>query len=1013
MKTSVIEVHDMLSVLSVEEVENRIGKVPGVESVTVNYAAKNATVRYDETRLEVTDIKSSVRQSGYESASSASTTPAEAPTASSVVKPPEEKVKTENQPPTSDVKEVLKKENGSWYGATTEAMCEQLKTDPKVGLTSQEAQNRLQEFGENQLPDSKKISPLKILLNQFSSFIVWILIAAAIIAGILGEWIDASAIGVIVLLNAILGFIQEYHAEKSMAALKKLSSPSSKVMRDGALQTVPSKLIVPGDLVLLEAGDRIPADGRVIYSIRLSSQEAALTGESVPVSKIIEPLAENELSIGDRKNMVFMGTVISSGKGHVIITETGLKTELGKIATLLEAGTEEKTPLQIKLEQFGRRLVYICLGIVFAVFAMGILRKIAWIEMVLTSLSLAVAAIPEGLPAVVTVALAFGVRKMAKRNALIRRLPSVETLGCATVICTDKTGTLTQNEMTVRAIWANGAAIEVTGVGYSTKGELIHNSSKIDLQQYPEVASALKISVLCNGANLQETNHVWNVVGDPTEGALLTAAAKAGLDKKALESENPMLGEIPFDSERKRMSVIRKTAEGAILYVKGAPDIILSRSDKFFENGKEVSLSETQKQMVHQANAGLAAQALRVLAVAYRKVEENGTFDESLENGLTFVGLLAMIDPPRPEAKSAIATCKEAGIRTVMMTGDHKETAVAIAKELGLMTEKDLAVNGEEIQGFSEEELKNKVRSIAVYARVSAEHKLRIVKAWRGLGEVVAMTGDGVNDAPAIKQADIGIAMGITGTDVTKEASDMVITDDNFGSIVNAVAEGRGIYDNIIKFVSYLLSSNIAELLVIFSAMILGFTDPQGKSFVCLTAVQLLWMNLVTDGFPAIALGMDPLDSKAMSRPPRKPSEPILSFRFGLQLFLISVVVAAGALMACHFGLRESRELGQTMLFTTLVVLELVRIQMVRSQYNIGIFSNRWLLIAVATSILLQLLVVYAPPFQKVFDTVALGGAEWGLIFSVALVVWFVGGLINRVFGWFSKRRARKVPGVA
>lgn len=884
----------------------------------------------------------------------------------------------------------------SVWNLSAEETCRHLQTDIHKGLKEDEAKLRLEKFGPNQLPEQKRVSSLKLFLNQFSSFIVWVLIGAALISGILREWIDASAILIIIILNAVLGFVQEYHAEKSLSALRKLSSPSSKVIRDGKIQTISASLIVPGDLILLEAGDRVPADGRVVSSAQLSAQEAALTGESVPVGKVTKML-EGELSLGDRKNMVFMGTVITSGKGHMVVADVGLATELGKIANLLSQGTEEKTPLQVRLEQLGHRLVMICFGIVGLVFLMGLFRGKPIIEMILTSLSLAVAAIPEGLPAVVTVALALGVRKMAKRNALIRRLPSVETLGCASVICTDKTGTLTQNEMTVTRLWLPSGEIHVTGVGYAPAGEFRRKGEKLHPKNDSALMLALEIGVLCNSAELNDSNGVWQITGDPTEGAILTAAAKAGLMKHVLESEHPLLGEIPFDSERKRMCMLRGTASQARLFVKGAPDVILDRCAGMLENYTEKDLTGELRTLVTKANEELASQALRVLALAYRDVAAGETVHARLEEKLTFVGLIAMIDPPRSEAKKAIATCKKAGIRTVMITGDHKQTAVAVAKELGLVEPDSICLNGSEIETISDEELKNIVQKVPVYARVSAEHKLRIVRAWKSLGEIVAMTGDGVNDAPAIKAADIGVAMGITGTDVTKEASDMVITDDNFASIVNAVEEGRGIYDNIIKFVSYLLSSNIAELLVIFIGMLLGFKDKTGSVFVSLSAVQLLWLNLVTDGFPAIALGMDPVDPRAMHRKPRSPSESILSLRFTLQLILISITVAVGTLIACHYGLRQSAELAQTMAFTALVTLELVRVQMVRSQYHIGLFSNPWLVAALASSLGLQLLVIYTP-LRRIFGTVGLGIAEWGLIFVIAFMVWGIGSLINWLF---------------
>lgn len=891
------------------------------------------------------------------------------------------------------------KKINTWWNQSPEEICRNLKTKLHRGLFKEEAKKRLQEFGPNRLPEQKRVSLLTLLIKQFSSFIVWTLIAAAFIAGFLGEWVDATAIGVIVVLNGLLGFFQEFRADKSLAALRKMATPFSKVIRDGELQTIPSEKIVSGDLILIEAGDRIPADGRIIQSIELSTQEAALTGESMPIHKIAELLEKPDLSIGDRKNMGFLGTVAVSGKGYMIVTETGLQTELGKIASLLQEGKEEQTPLQIRLEELGHRLVWICLGIVALVFALGFFRGKSFIENLLISVSLAVAAIPEGLPAIVTIALSIGVRKMARRNALVRRLPSVETLGCTTVICTDKTGTLTQNEMMVRSIWVNGSFVDVFGLGYNPDGDFKVKDVKINLQDNPELIMALKIGTLCNSAELhQNAEKAWRIAGDPTEGALLTVAGKAKLFKQELEQKNPIFGEIPFDSERKRMSMARKTEVGPMLFIKGATDIILAHTESILLKGKVEPLTDERKKNIIDANAHLASQALRVLAVGYRPLPQDSKINSSIEDKIILVGLIAMMDPPRPEVKKSIETCRKAGITTVMITGDHKETAVAVAKELNLMKEGALAVTGAELEQMDDQSLTDKVRNIAIYARTSAAHKLRIVRAWKSQSEVVAMTGDGVNDAPAIKEADIGVAMGITGTDVTKEASDMVILDDNFSSIVNAVEEGRGIYDNIIKFVSYLMSSNIAELLVIFIGMLVGFRDPLGDPFVSLSAVQLLWLNLVTDGFPAIALGLDPVDPTAMNRLPRKSSDSILPLRFAVQLFLTGFVIAIGTLVACHFGLRQSAELAQTMAFTTLVVLELVRVQMVRSQYHMSIFSNPYIILALASSFLLQLLVIYTPFLQTVFGTAPLTFAEWGVILTVAIVVWFISSLINYLF---------------
>ena len=678
-----------------------------------------------------------------------------------------------------------------------------------------------------------------------------------------------------------------------------------------------------------------------------------------------------------------MGTTVVRGKGHVLVTSTGLATEIGSIASQLLKVEKEETPLQRRLNQLGKRLVYICLGVVAVVFGLGLLRGSGIVDMLLISLSLAVAAIPEGLPAAVTISLSIGVRKMVEKKALIRRLSSVETLGSTNVICTDKTGTLTQNTMTVKTIWVDRKWIEIGGAGYAPEGEIKGEAPDLDL--------ALKIGTLCNNANILQEEDVWVVAGDPTEGALLTAAGKRGFSKAELEKEYHFIEEIPFDSERKMMSVLRKDGGENKLFVKGAPDVLIKRAKKCLIDGREVPID---KKEISEINSQLASKAFRVLAVAYQT-----NMQAPLEEDLVFVGLIAMHDPPRPEVKDAIAKCSEAGIETVMVTGDHKKTALAIASELGM---KDgIAVDGVELETLSDEELKG----VTVFSRISADHKLRIIKSYKEQGKVTAMTGDGVNDAPAVQAADIGISMGITGTDVTKASSDMIILDDNFASIVSAVEQGRGIYDNIVKFVSYLLSSNIAEILVIFLVMLFGFTAPGGAPFVPLLPVQLLWMNLVTDGFPAISLAMDPIDPRVMRRPPRPRTEEILNRRFTLLIFSISILVTVGALIACFIGLRTSASLAQTMTFTTLIVLELVRVQMIRKQYRMKLFSNPYLIVALSSSFLLQLAVLYIPSLQIVFGTVPLNITHWGIIFAIAFALWWLGLFVTKIF---SKRVSPK-----
>jgi Ca2+-transporting ATPase len=893
--------------------------------------------------------------------------------------------------------------NKNWWHQSKEEITRNLNIDSHKGLSESEAQKRLQEYGLNQLIEKPKISILYLFLCQFSSLIVWTLIIAAIIAGVLGEWVDTLAIIVIVILNALLGFFQEYKAEKSLAALRKMVTPLSKVIRDGRLQAIPSTSIVPGDLILIEAGDRIPADGRFIQSFGLSTQESALTGESMPIHKTAESLEAHDLSIGEKKNMGFFGTVAVSGKGFMIVTETGIQTELGKIASLLQQGNEEQTPLQKRLQELGTRLVCVCIGIVLLVFCLGYLRGTPLIENLLISISLAVAAIPEGLPAIVTIALSIGVHKMAKRNVIVRRLPSVETLGCTTVICTDKTGTLTQNEMTVQSIFINNSFVDITGTGYDPEGNFEINHIQINPNHIPELLTALKIGVLCNSAELHQSHphlKIWNIIGDPTEGALLTVAGKANLFKQDLEKENPLLFEIPFDSDRKRMTMVRQTQKGPVLFIKGATDAILAHADSILLDGKIELLSADHKKKILEANAYLGKKALRVLAVGYRNLLQDARIDHSIENNLIFVGLIAMMDPPRPEVRKSIEICENAGITTVMITGDHKETAIAVAKELNLLDEDSKVLTGLEPEQMDDNNLRECLRKVRIFARTAAPQKLRIVRAWKSLGEVVAMTGDGVNDAPSLKEANIGIAMGITGTDVTKEASDMVISDDNFASIVNAIEEGRAIYDNITKFVCYLASSNIAEIIVVFMGMLVGFTDFAGNPFVPLSAVHILWINLASDGLPAIALGADPISPKIMRHSPRKPYESIISRNKAFHLLLISIVIALGTLVACYFGIHQSSELAQTMAFTTLVVLELVAVQIIRSQFNTRFLSNPLILAAITTSFLLQLFIIYTPFLQRVFNTVPLSTRDWGIIATITFVVWNLCSFINHLFKW-------------
>jgi Ca2+-transporting ATPase len=878
-----------------------------------------------------------------------------------------------------------------WWHLNAAQTAQKLATDPAAGLSSAEAAARLERYGRNQLQEAAPRSPWSIFLDQFRDFVIWILIGAAIVSGFLQEVVDALAIVAIVILNAILGFVQEYRAEKSLAVLKKMSAPTAKVMRDGKLDVLAAEELVPGDVVELEAGDNVPADGRVSWlTANFTVQEASLTGESTPVAKTSAPLEERDVPLADRANMVYLGTSVPSGRARAVVTETGMQTELGKIAGMIQEIETEATPLQKKLEQFGKWIVYLCFVLVALVFALQWWRGGELIEAFLTAVSLAVAAIPEGLPAVVTIALALGVQRMVKRHALIRRLRSVETLGSATVICSDKTGTLTKNEMTVQAIMAGERLFTVTGIGYAPTGEFLLDDRKVDPQDYPDLMKALTVGVLCNGARLVPNQNTYKIVGDPTEGALLTAAGKADLAKEREERKAPFIDELPFDPERKKMTIIRAVGKHRVAFVKGAPDVLLADCTRLEADGAARPLSARDRARITAANNDLAGQAMRVLAVAYRDLPDDEKIDvATVEKDLTFVGLVAMIDPPREEVRQAIRECISAGIKTVMITGDHKNTAAAIARQLGFFQEDSLALSGEELDRLSQEQLERQVDKISVYARVSPEHKLRVVRAWRARRDVVAMTGDGVNDAPAVKEADIGVAMGITGTDATKEVSDMVITDDNFASIVAAVEEGRGIYDNIQKFVHYLLSCNAGEILVMFVGSLMGLPVP-------LLPVQILWVNLVTDGLPALALGVDPVAPDVMKRRPRPPDEPVVTRRRGLLMLVQGAFIATCSLGAFLFVLKIEEEglaRARTAAFVVLACSQLFHSyncrNLTESLFRIGVFTNKSLLAATGISFVLQMAVVYIPPLQTVFKTEPLGLFDWVLVLVISsLPLW-------------------------
>jgi len=876
-----------------------------------------------------------------------------------------------------------------WWHLESGEAARDLASDGQAGLSPEEARSRLGRLGPNRIEEAKGPRPWRMFLGQFADFMIWVLIGAALVSGFLQEWVDAAAIIAIVILNAILGFLQEFRAEKSLQALRRMAAPFSRVVRGGARSSVPSVEIVPGDVIELEAGDRIPADARLVWHTpNFAVLEAALTGESAAVLKTQRALNEAEVSLADRANMLYMGTSVVGGKARALVVETGMATELGRIAGLIQSIPGESTPLQKRLEQFGKWIIYACFVLVGLVFGVSLLRGGRVIDIFLTSVSLAVAAIPEGLPAVVTIALALGVQRMVRRHVIIRKLPAVETLGCATVICSDKTGTLTRNEMTVRAVFTIGAAFEVTGAGYEPAGGFERDGRAVDPGKEPDLLAVLRGGVLCNGAALVREGGKTSIVGDPTEAALLTCAAKAGLDKSVLEAAEPFLEEIPFDSERKRMTILRGGGPdgGFTAYVKGAPDVLLPLCDRVQENGAVRSLTDADTAGILEANDRLAGRALRVLAVSFRTFvsEPDPRAADAVESGLVFAGLAAMIDPPREEVKEAIAKCRASGIRTVMITGDHKNTAVAIARELGFYESDSAALTGEELDRLDEAAFEAWVPHVPVYARVSPEHKLRVVRAWRRRGDIVAMTGDGVNDAPAVKEADIGVAMGLTGTDVTKEVSDMVITDDNFSSIVAAVEEGRGIYENIKKFIHYLLSCNSGEILVMFVSALLGWPAP-------LLPIQLLWVNVVTDGLPALALGMDPVDRDIMSRPPRRTDEPILTPGRAVLILAQGVFIGACSLLAFAFVLfveHESLARARTAALIALTCSELFHALNCRNQrislFSLGLFTNGKLLLANAASLALQFAIIYIPFTQRVFKVEALGALDIAVLVAIS-----------------------------
>jgi P-type Ca2+ transporter type 2C len=914
-------------------------------------------------------------------------------------------------------------ERAAWYMLEAAEVLRALGTDAVSGLSNEEAVRRLEEQGTNELEDRGTRSPWAILWDQFISTMIVILIVAALASALLGDYEDSIAIAVIVVLNAALGFGQEYRAERAMAALQHLSAPRVKVRREDRVREISASELVPGDVVLLEAGNLVPADGRLLESANLRVQEAALTGESEPVEKDPAALEEEDTPLGERADMVYSSTVVAMGRGLFVVTETGMATELGKIASMIQSTDREQTPLQRRLNQVGKVLALAALVIVGVVFALGLLRGEDLEVMFLTAVSLAVAAVPEGLPAVVTIALALGAHRMFRRRALIRKLPAVETLGSVTVICSDKTGTLTQNRMTVTVLDVAGHTVELGGGSFADLKPGPDGGTPLAVRDDPTLALLLAGGALCNDALLEDHEEdEFRAVGDPTEGALVVAAAREGLKKPEIEVALPRVKEIPFDSGRKRMTTVHEVVSGSgsetlealksglnaeqesasyIAFTKGAVDSLLEISSEVWSGDGQVEpLTEGWRERISTANERLAGDGIRVLGVGLRRLRSFDGNGEEQERNLTFLGIVGMIDPPRSEARDAVEICKRAGIRPVMITGDHPLTARHIATELGIaednriLTERDLV-------SLPGEDLVDLVEEVPVYARVSPEHKLDIVEALQEKGHIVAMTGDGVNDAPALKRADIGVAMGVTGTDVSKEAADMVLTDDNFATIVAAVEQGRVIYDNIRKFIKYLLTSNSAEILVMLVGPFLGLGLP-------LLPLQILWINLVTDGPPALAMSAEPAERGIMRRPPRPPGESVFARGLGRHVVWVGVLMALVSLATGLWYSQIAPEIWQTMVFTTLTLSQLSHVMAIRSGdeslFRVGLLSNKPLLGAVALTFVLQLLAIYTPFFQRFLETEALPLADLAIAVALSTIIfWAV-----EVEKWLGRRKASR-----
>lgn len=850
-----------------------------------------------------------------------------------------------------------------WHSCSVEEIAKNLKTNINIGLSDDEAQKRFERYGPNNLKEKKKESIFVKFLKQFNDFMIITLIIAAIISAVVSklngeaDYIDSIIIVAIVIFNAIMGLVQEQKAEKSLEALKKMTAPNAKVRRNGRVQEIDATLVVPGDIVILEAGNYVPADCRLINSYNLKIEESALTGETISSLKDSSKILKENTAMGDLCNMVFATTIVVNGHGEAIVVETGMNTRVGKIAGMIIEDESPETPIQKKLAEVGKILAIACIIICVLIFVIGIFKKIPIIEMFMTSVGLAVAAIPEGLPAIVTIMLSIGVTKMAKKNSIIRKLPAVETLGSSSVICSDKTGTLTQNKMTVTEV-------------RNCFGRANSNERKF----------ILELGTMCTDTTEERINGKLGFVGEATEVAISNAAMEEGVSKSFLYDEMKRINDIPFDSKRKMMTTIHKYGNGYRIITKGAPDVLLKRCSNCYSGGQIVPIF-SKKDDINEQNNQMAEKALRVIAVAYKDVEKLPEMQD-VEKDLIFCGLIGMIDPPREGVKEAVRTCRRAGIKTVMITGDHLQTAKAIAKELGILKRGDLAIDGETLERMSQHELEQNIMDYSVFARVSPEHKVRIVKAFQSTGAVVAMTGDGVNDAPALKNADIGIAMGKGGTDVAKNAADMILLDDNFVTIVEAVKQGRNIYDNIKKAIHFLISTNIGEIVTIFFGLVLGIKSP-------LLAIQLLWINLVTDSLPAIALGLEKEEENIMSRLPRNPKKNLFADGLWWKIIIEGAMLGMFTLLAFSIGNRlYSVEVGRTMAFLTLGILELVHSFNIKSEesiFKIGIFENKYLVGALVLGVILQVIVVVVSPLAQVFSLVPLTGMQW--LYTILIAV--------------------------